>query len=61
VLIAPKFHVHSLFLASLLLTCLTFAFLGVLVALLANTQEDMAPFNSLILLPMTFLRGPSSQ
>jgi ABC-2 type transport system permease protein len=56
-LIAPKFHVDSIFLVSLLLTCLTFAFLGVLAALLANTHEDMATFSSLILLPMTFLGG----
>jgi len=56
-LIAPKFHVDLLFLVSLLLTCLTFAFLGVLAALLASTHEDMATFSSLILLPMTFLGG----
>ena len=56
-LIAPKLHVDLLFLVSLLLTCLTFAFLGVLAALLASTHEDMATFSSLILLPMTFLGG----
>ena len=56
-LIAPKFHVDLLFLVSLLLTCLTFAFLGVLAALLASTHEDMATFASLILMPMTFLGG----
>lgn len=56
-LIAPKFHIDLLFLISLLLTCSTFAFLGVLAALMANTHEDMATFSSLILLPMTFLGG----
>ena len=56
-LIAPKFHVDLLFIGSLVLTCLAFAFLGVLAALLASTHEDMATFSSLILLPMTFLGG----
>ena len=56
-LIAPKFHVGLFFLISLLLTCFTFSFLGVLAALLAETHEDMATFSSLILLPMTFLGG----
>ncbi|MDD1757745.1 MAG: ABC transporter permease [Methanotrichaceae archaeon] len=56
-LIVPEFHVSTLFLVILVITCFTFAFLGVLVALLANTHEDMATFSSLILLPMTFLGG----
>jgi ABC-2 type transport system permease protein len=56
-IIAPRFHLGPDFLASLLLTCMTFAFLGVLAALLAKTHEDMATFSSLILLPMTFLGG----
>ncbi len=56
-LIVPKFHVNSLFLIILIIVCLTFAFLGILVALLADTHDDMATFSSLILLPMTFLGG----
>ena len=56
-LIAPAFSVDPLFLVSLLVTCLAFAFLGVLAALLAKSHEDMATFGSLILLPMTFLGG----
>jgi ABC-2 type transport system permease protein len=56
-LIAPAFSVGPLFLVSLLVTCLAFAFLGVLAALLAKSHEDMATFGSLILLPMTFLGG----
>jgi ABC-2 type transport system permease protein len=56
-LIAPAIHISSLFMAGLLLTCLTFAFLGVLAALLARSHEDMATFSSLILMPMTFLGG----
>ncbi len=57
VLISPAIHIGPLFLAGLLLTCLTFAFLGVLAALLARSHEDMATFGSLILMPMTFLGG----
>ncbi len=56
-LMAPKFQVSLFFLISLLLTCLAFAFLGVLAALMAKTHDDMATFSSLILLPMTFLGG----
>ncbi|MDM7912369.1 MAG: ABC transporter permease [Methanotrichaceae archaeon] len=57
ILIAPAIHIGPLFLVGLLLTCLTFAFLGVLAALLARSHEDMATFGSLILMPMTFLGG----
>lgn len=56
-LIAPSIHIGLLFLAGLLLTCFTFAFLGVLAALLARSHEDMGTFASLILIPMTFLGG----
>ncbi len=56
-LIAPAIHISPLFMIGLLLTCLTFAFLGVLAALLARSHEDMATFSSLILMPMTFLGG----
>ena len=56
-LIAPGMHIGPQFLIGLLLTCLTFSFLGVLAALLAKSHEDMATFSSLILIPMTFLGG----
>ncbi len=56
-LIAPSIHIDPTFLLALFLTCLTFAFLGVLAALLARSHEDMATFASLILMPMTFLGG----
>lgn len=54
-IIAPAMHIGPLFLVGLILTCLTFSFLGVLAALLARSHEDMATFGSLILIPMTFL------
>jgi len=56
-LISPHIHIGLDFLLGLLLTCLTFSFLGILTALLARSHEDMATFSSLILLPMTFLGG----
>jgi ABC-2 type transport system permease protein len=56
-IISPATHISPLFMVGLLLTCLTFAFLGVLAALLARSHEDMATFSSLILMPMTFLGG----
>jgi len=56
-LISPTLEVGPLFLALLLLTCLSFSFLGVLAALLAQSHQDLATFSSLILLPMTFLGG----
>lgn len=56
-MIAPTIHISPLFMVGLLLTCLTFAFLGVLVALLARSHEDMGTFGGLILTPMTFLGG----
>ena len=56
-IIAPTIHVSPIFMVGLLLTSLTFALLGVLVALLARSHEDMGTFGSLILTPMTFLGG----
>ncbi|MDD3566429.1 MAG: ABC transporter permease, partial [Methanothrix sp.] len=40
-LVSPTFYVTPLFLASLLVTCLLFSFLGVLAALLSKSHEDM--------------------
>lgn len=56
-IISPTLILSPLFAAALLLTCFTFAFLGVLAALLAKSHQDMATFTSLVLLPMTFLGG----
>jgi ABC-type polysaccharide/polyol phosphate export permease len=54
-LIASRFKIDALFLLALLLTCLVFSFLGVLIAFLAKSHQDLTTFSSLILLPMTFL------
>ena len=43
--------------ALLLLNCLTFAALGVVAALWMKSHEDMANFNTYVLVPMSFLCG----
>jgi len=54
---SPLPAVSLLFPLSLLVTCFTFSFLGVIVALLAKTHQDMTLFMSLVVLPMAFLSG----
>lgn len=56
-LMASSLHIGPLFLLTLLVTCLTFAYMGVLAALLAKSHDDMSTFSSFVLLPMTFLGG----
>lgn len=56
-IIMPSLHVDLLFFLSLALTCLIFAFLGVLSALLARSYDDMIMFTSIIITPMAFLGG----
>ncbi len=54
---SPLPAVSWLFPLSLVVTCFTFSFLGVIVALLAKTHQDMTLFMSLVVLPMAFLSG----
>jgi ABC-2 type transport system permease protein len=54
---APLPSVSLLFPLSLVLTCFVFSFLGVVVAFLAKTHQDMTLFMSLVVLPMAFLSG----
>lgn len=54
---SPLPKMNWLFALSLLLTCFTFSFLGVIIALLAKTHQDMTLFMSLVILPMSFLSG----
>ncbi len=54
---SPLPAVSLLFPLSLVLTCFVFSFLGVIVALLAKTHQDMTLFMSLVILPMSFLSG----
>ncbi len=54
---SPLPAVNVLFPVSLILTCFVFSFLGVTIALLAKTHQDMTLFMSLVVLPMSFLSG----
>ena len=54
---SPLPSVSLLFPLSLVLTCFVFSFLGVLVAFLAKSHQDMTLFMSLVVLPMAFLSG----
>jgi len=56
VAISPM-EVGLLSVLTLLFTCFTFSFMGVLAALLARSHQGMATFSSLVLLPMAFLGG----
>jgi ABC-2 type transport system permease protein len=54
---SPLPGVGLLFLLTLVVTCFVFSFLGVLVALIAKSHQDMSVFMSLVILPMSFLSG----
>lgn len=56
-IIAPELVLSPLFVICTLLSCLSFSFLGMAAALIAKSHQSMATFNSLIILPMTFLCG----
>ena len=54
---SPLPAVSLLFWLTLGITCFVFSFLGVLVALIAKSHQDMSVFMSLVILPMSFLSG----
>ena len=54
-LFGAKLAISVSFLLTLLLTCLLFAAMGLVAAMLINSHEDMASFNTYVLLPMSFL------
>jgi ABC-2 type transport system permease protein len=56
-LFSPLPAVSPLFWLTLIVTCFVFSFLGVLVALVAKSHQDMSVFMSLVILPMAFLSG----
>jgi ABC-type multidrug transport system permease subunit len=55
--ISRQTNFGPMFFVSLLITCFTFAFMGLFVALLAKSHEDMSTFSTFVILPMTFLCG----
>ena len=54
---SPLPAVNALFWLTLVVTCFVFSFLGVLIALIAKSHQDMSVFMSLVILPMSFLSG----
>jgi ABC-2 type transport system permease protein len=54
---APLPAVTFMFPVTLVLMCFVFSFLGVFVALIAKSHQDMTVFMSLVILPMAFLSG----
>jgi ABC-2 type transport system permease protein len=57
VILSPTLMISPLFVLVLVSSCFVFAFLGVLVGLLAQSHQDMGTFGTLVILPMTFLSG----
>ena len=55
--LAPELVLSPMLIICTILSCLIFSFLGMMAALLAKSHQSMATFNSLIILPMTFLCG----
>ena len=56
-ILSPEIMLTPLFICCLLISCFSFSFLGVMAALLAKSHQTLATFNSLVILPMTFLCG----
>jgi ABC-2 type transport system permease protein len=54
---SPLPAVSLMFVLVLVVTCFVFSFLGVIVALVAKSHQDMSVFMSLVILPMSFLSG----
>jgi ABC-2 type transport system permease protein len=57
VVISSELMVTPLFVIVLITSCFVFSFLGVLIALWVKSHQDMGTFNTLVILPMTFLSG----
>ena len=57
IFLAPELVLSPLFVICTVLSCFVFSFLRLAAALLAKSHQSMATFNSLIILPMTFLCG----
>ncbi|MBT0159898.1 ABC transporter permease [Candidatus Bathyarchaeota archaeon A05DMB-2] len=55
--LSPMFIISPLFVLVLLVSCFVFALFGVLVAFVIDSHQGMSTFNSLVILPMTFLCG----
>lgn len=56
-LFGANFHLTFLFVAVLIINCIVFAEIGFIAAMTVQSFEDMARYNTYILLPMSFLCG----
>lgn len=54
---APELQANVMVAVCIVLSCVVFSMLGMAAALLARSHQSMATFNSLVILPMTFLCG----
>lgn len=54
---APELQANAMVVVCIVLSCVTFSMLGMAAALIAKSHQSMATFNSLVILPMTFLCG----
>ncbi|MDR0523066.1 MAG: ABC transporter permease [Candidatus Methanoplasma sp.] len=55
--LSPGLILSPLLVACMLLSCLTFSFLGIATALISKSHQGMTTINNLVILPMTFLCG----
>ena len=55
--LSPTLIVSPIFVLTLFVSCFVFALFGVLVASIFNNHVHMSTFNTLVILPMTFLCG----
>ncbi len=55
--LAPELSLNALCILCTVISCVAFSMLGLAAALLAKSHQSMATFNSLVILPMTFLCG----
>jgi len=55
--LSPTLIVSPIFVLTLFVSCFVFALFGVLVASIFNNHVNMSTFNTLVILPMTFLCG----
>ena len=55
--LAPELELTPMFVVCVVMCVMTFSLLGFGAALLAKSHQSMATFNSLVILPMTFLCG----
>ncbi len=54
---APELVASPMVAVCIVLSCVVFSLLGMAAALIAKSHQSMATFNSLVILPMTFLCG----